>query len=139
MIGCRILTQPFFLDEAEWVRVPASWARQIVQGKTYSVSDADGAALWDAVSTKLQSRAQVTEVERFGAPVLVRPGWGKMPSDCWSLTPTSGGARSRVSEPFPRWMRHTFALMPKVGCMRLRTAFCSGGTFIASLIAATSQ
>ena len=31
VIGCRILTQPFFLDRADWIPVP-SWARQIVQG-----------------------------------------------------------------------------------------------------------
>jgi putative restriction endonuclease len=25
-IGCRILTQPFFLEEPDWIPIPASWA-----------------------------------------------------------------------------------------------------------------
>ena len=76
LIGCRILTQPFFLDQSAWIPVP-SWARQIVQGKTYSVDETDGAALWEAVAARLQSRLASTEVERFGTPVLVRPRLGQ--------------------------------------------------------------
>src|ERR1700675_3544736 len=34
-IGCRILTQPFFFDESDWIAVPASWAQNIVSFKTY--------------------------------------------------------------------------------------------------------
>ena len=32
VIGCRILSQPFFLKWPDWIPVP-SWARQIVQGE----------------------------------------------------------------------------------------------------------
>jgi putative restriction endonuclease len=75
-IGCRILTQPFFLDRRDWIPVP-SWARQIVQGKTYSVDESDGAALWAAVATWLEVRPQSTAAERFGTPVLVPPRLGQ--------------------------------------------------------------
>jgi putative restriction endonuclease len=54
-----------------------SWARQIVQGKTYSVDEADGAALWEAVAARLQTRPGSIEAERFGTPVLVRPRLGQ--------------------------------------------------------------
>ena len=77
LIGCRILTQPFFLDEAEWIRTPASWAPQIVQGKTYSVEEPEGLALWEEVATRLQSLWTSRESERFGTPVLVRPRLGQ--------------------------------------------------------------
>src|SRR3989337_212429 len=34
-IGCRILTQPFFFDEVDWIAVPPSWSPNIVSFKTY--------------------------------------------------------------------------------------------------------
>ena len=52
-IGCRILTQPFFFDEADWIPVPSSWSKNIVTFKTYSTGEADGAALWAAVQERL--------------------------------------------------------------------------------------
>jgi putative restriction endonuclease len=44
-IGCRILTQPFFFDEPDWLPVPSSWAPNIVSFKTYSTDTSDGLAL----------------------------------------------------------------------------------------------
>ena len=76
VIGCRILTQPFFLERADWILVP-SWSRQIVQGKTYSTEAADGIALWEQVAVRLQSSPAIPEMERFGTPVLVRPRLGQ--------------------------------------------------------------
>ena len=52
-IGCRILTQPFFLDEADWIAIPPSWSPNIVSFKTYTTGDAEGLALWDAVNDRL--------------------------------------------------------------------------------------
>src|SRR5882672_6417790 len=52
-IGCRILTEPFFFAEQDWIAVPASWSRNIVSFKTYGTAEADGAALWDAVHQRL--------------------------------------------------------------------------------------
>jgi putative restriction endonuclease len=39
-IGCRILTQPFFFEERDWLPVPPSWSRNIVSFKTCSTGDA---------------------------------------------------------------------------------------------------
>jgi putative restriction endonuclease len=48
-IGCRILTQPFFFPENQWIPVPSSWSPHIQQGRTYDTSDPDGLSLWRAV------------------------------------------------------------------------------------------
>jgi putative restriction endonuclease len=53
IIGCRILTQPFFLERAQWIPVPASFALTTVTFKTYSTEDPDGRRLWEAVADKL--------------------------------------------------------------------------------------
>ncbi len=79
-IGCRILTQPFFFEEPDWLPVPASWARNIVSFKTYDTSDGEGKALWEAVGDRLAPRPPAGAAEastRFGAPHLIRPRLGQ--------------------------------------------------------------
>lgn len=79
-IGCRILTQPFFFAEADWIPVPASWTPSIVSFKTYNTSDANRLALWDAVHNRLTRPGSpgLAEVPaRFGEPQLVRPRLGQ--------------------------------------------------------------
>ena len=79
-IGCRILTQPFFFDEPDWIPVPANWSPNIVSFKTYNTADADGLALWEAVNDRL-SRLQFAGIAetgaRFGEPHLIRPRLGQ--------------------------------------------------------------
>lgn len=80
VIGCRILTQPFFLDEHDWIPVPESWSRNIVSFKTYATNDPEGRALWDAVSGRLAWSPSAGMAEaggRFGEPHLVRPRLGQ--------------------------------------------------------------
>lgn len=79
-IGCRILTQPFFFDEPDWLPVPASWARNIVSFKTYSTEDTEGLALWEAVAERQGRRPTPGAAEpaaRFGEPRLIRPRLGQ--------------------------------------------------------------
>ena len=79
-IGCRILTQPFFFEERDWLPVPPSWARNIVSFKTYSTADAEGLQLWDAVQDRLALRAApgfASGQQRFGEPHLIRPRLGQ--------------------------------------------------------------
>lgn len=79
-IGCRILTQPFFFPEADWIPVPASWAPNIVSFKTYRTSEAEGTALWDAVNERMNRRGipGVGEAQaRFGEPQLILPRLGQ--------------------------------------------------------------
>jgi putative restriction endonuclease len=77
-IGCRILTQPFFLQETEWIPIPHSWSPHIQQGRTYSTADEDGRRLWELVMERIAARADARiEVPRYGEPVLVHPRLGQ--------------------------------------------------------------
>jgi putative restriction endonuclease len=53
IIGCVILSSPFFLEPADYVRVPDDWRDQIVSGKTYDLTTSAGAELWAAVQGRL--------------------------------------------------------------------------------------
>lgn len=80
VIGCRILTQPFFLPERSWIPVPASWAPNIVSFKGYSTDEPDGRRLWESVQAAIPAAAPAGSVggsARYGEPVLVRPRLGQ--------------------------------------------------------------
>lgn len=79
-IGCRILTQPFFVDEIDWLPVPESWSRNIVSFKTYSTDDEDGQMLWEFALRAMQLPTRpsaLNEGERYGSPTLVKPRLGQ--------------------------------------------------------------
>jgi putative restriction endonuclease len=78
-IGCRILTQPFFFQEADWLSVPASWSPNIVSFKTYDTGDAEGLALWEGVKDRLARSPNpvLTDHDRFGEPQLIKPRLGQ--------------------------------------------------------------
>jgi putative restriction endonuclease len=78
MIGCRILTQPFFFPEHQWIPIPASWSRHIQQGRTYDAAEGDGRRLWEAVMEReaQQPGAPIT-APRYGDPMLIRPRLGQ--------------------------------------------------------------
>jgi putative restriction endonuclease len=79
-VGCRILTQPFFFNERDWVPVPASWSPNIVSFKTYNTGNAEGLALWEAITDRLnepQFTDKANEPSRFGEPHLIRPRLGQ--------------------------------------------------------------
>lgn len=79
-IGCRVLTQPFFLEEAAWLPVPETWAPNIVSFKRFDTDDADGRALWEAVLSAKRTAA-ISLVDdakpRFGQPQLIQPRLGQ--------------------------------------------------------------
>lgn len=52
-IGCTILNQPFFFESEDWIPAPRDWAKSIVQGKGYSVTDAVGREVWEQVTERL--------------------------------------------------------------------------------------
>lgn len=79
-IGCRMLTQPFFLDERDWIQVPEDWSPNIVSFKTYSTEDSVGLRLWESVQDGLMGRDSSrlqAPIMRFGEPTLVRPRLGQ--------------------------------------------------------------
>jgi len=80
-IGCRILLQPVFLSESDWLPAPNSWARQIQTGKTFQTDQSEGLALWEAITERLQPVSMPGLAEsaqaRYGAPALVQPRLGQ--------------------------------------------------------------
>ncbi len=79
-IGCRILTQPFFLPEHAWIAVDNVWPRNVVSFKTYTTEERDGMQLWDAVQDAISAPAASGFAEpaaRYGEPTLVRPRLGQ--------------------------------------------------------------
>lgn len=80
-IGCRVLTQPFFLDESRWFPPPQSWSKNIVSFTSYGTDTAEGAALWEAVQDAAVAADPVLGLaespSRFGEPVLIKPRLGQ--------------------------------------------------------------
>lgn len=84
MIGCNVLAEPFFLPRGLWIPVPAGWAPNIVQGRSYE-APGDGAALWQAVieAARLGNQIQSPPVlsaedgPRFGSEYLTRARLGQ--------------------------------------------------------------
>lgn len=54
-IGCIILTEPFFFNEADWISAPKDWNSNIVQGKTYETNTETGKYLFEQICDHLQS------------------------------------------------------------------------------------
>ncbi|HEX6956413.1 MAG TPA: HNH endonuclease [Ferrovibrio sp.] len=77
-IGCRIIAEPFFFPESEWMPVPQSWAPNIVSGRTYEASDLEVRHLWNSIAERLEyRRAPSFSESRYGEPTLIRPRLGQ--------------------------------------------------------------
>jgi putative restriction endonuclease len=84
VIGCRILTQPFFLDRSQWLPVPDSFALNTVTFKSYSTDNEEGIRLWESVQHALERPSTSPQLEfdhapqaRYGEPILVKPRLGQ--------------------------------------------------------------
>jgi putative restriction endonuclease len=82
-VGCIILEQPFFLEKSAWINVPSSFAKNIVQGKTYDLASQDGRMLWESVQSAFQTprasneHAADTPRPMYGEPMLMKPRLGQ--------------------------------------------------------------
>ena len=79
-IGCRVLTQPFFLEESDWLDPPASWSSNIMRHKTYSTETSEGLELWTAIQERMRRHnvpGVAEEAPLYGAPQLVSPRLGQ--------------------------------------------------------------
>ena len=50
LIGCRILTQPFFFGERDWFPPQNIWSPNIFKFRTYNTVNVEAMALWHAVN-----------------------------------------------------------------------------------------
>src|SRR4029079_13505307 len=77
VVGCRILTEPFFWPRSQWIPIPPSWSQNIVSGKGYDAEEGDGLALWREVDARQGlslSSMSIVPQSRTGKPILSRPG-----------------------------------------------------------------
>lgn len=72
-IGCILLVEPFFFDRDEWIPVPPSWRPNIVRGRGYTTSEAEGTALWAEVSARLAIERRVVAEASAAAPMFGEP------------------------------------------------------------------
>lgn len=92
VIGCIVLSQPFFFMREDWIPIPADWKPNIVQGKTYDTVTEEGAALWTAVEERLGSPILPVAVaeDRYGQEYLTQGRLGQ------------GGFRVLVADAYSR-------------------------------------
>ncbi len=84
-IGCLMISQPVFLDREAWVRPPAGWPDNAVQGKSYDLTVGEGARVWQEVISAAGAKRTGASVSgpgtstgpRYGDPTLVRPRLGQ--------------------------------------------------------------
>jgi putative restriction endonuclease len=85
IIGCNVLVEPFFLERSRWIPIPTSFSLNIVSGKTYNTDNAEGAALWQIVRSKLPAAIPGVQEpstgddseHRFGEAYLMRGRLGQ--------------------------------------------------------------
>jgi putative restriction endonuclease len=95
-IGCILVNQPTFFDEADWVQMPDDFKGPTVQGKTYDLASGEGQRIWMECLARAASRSEVGVPLRvasrrlrgdriadapiasgYGSPVPVRPRLGQ--------------------------------------------------------------
>ena len=83
-IGCILLTQPFFFNREDWIRVPTDWHPSIQQGKQYLASEEPGKSLWEEVNILIaglprysKPEQQIGDHPRYGKEIYFRPRLGQ--------------------------------------------------------------
>ena len=83
-VGCRILTQPFFLDERDWIDRPQNFSKNLQRFKKYDTASVEGRDLWEIYqehsSPQLARESGALVVEafaRYGEPQLITPRLGQ--------------------------------------------------------------
>ena len=100
LIGCRILTQPFFLQDAQWIPIPESWSRHIQQGRTYDTAEEDGRRLWELVMDRIAAHAAASIWRAGSSSSPSRPGC--IPDRCDRRISAAVCGDGRADAPHPR-------------------------------------
>jgi putative restriction endonuclease len=85
IIGCTILTQPFYLEDDATLDPPSDWSGNIVSGKSYAIAPgSEGLRLFEQAQSVFSSAYQgLTDDalkpvdDRYGSPQLVAPRLGQ--------------------------------------------------------------
>ncbi len=88
IIGCIILSEPFFFPEEDWIDVSGFWPKNLTQGKTFNTEDEPGRNIWDRMSERITKENVIQNEpnldltasavkDRYGVPYLTRPRLGQ--------------------------------------------------------------
>jgi putative restriction endonuclease len=78
VIGCIILSEPFFFEQKDWIPAPEDWSPNIVQGKNYDDTTEIGRRLFTSVEERMQyNPLQTTENIRYGKEQTIKPRIGQ--------------------------------------------------------------
>jgi len=83
VIGCTVLTQPFYLENRAFFAPPSDWAANIVTGKSYDATVGEGLRLYEQariamLSTPVPQQDIFSEAAlRYGAAMLISPRLGQ--------------------------------------------------------------
>jgi len=88
IIGCLMISEPIFFDEADWIPAPRDWAINIVRGKRYDLMVGEGARILNACLDVARRRGRLKSdpdalrftsegEERYGKAQLVMPRLGQ--------------------------------------------------------------
>jgi putative restriction endonuclease len=75
MIGCTILTQPFFFPREQWIPVPGDFSLNLMMGKAYRTEAFAGEMLWEQVRERLS--VEDDRVRRLAVAEAAAPRYGK--------------------------------------------------------------
>ncbi len=86
-VGCIMISQPVFFDDADWVREPQGFSRNIVRGAGYDLGEGEGRRIWGECLARARAArvpvageavaVPVPEGPRYGTPLLVKPRLGQ--------------------------------------------------------------
>ncbi len=86
-VGCIMISRPVFFEDADWVREPQGFSRNIVRGAGYDLAEGEGQRIWEECLARARGlmlpaagetvEAAAVEGPRYGAPVLVKPRLGQ--------------------------------------------------------------
>ncbi|HIA28441.1 MAG TPA: HNH endonuclease [Planctomycetes bacterium] len=86
VIGCRTILEPVFFAPEEWVAIASDWSKNIVVGKTYDLSEGEGARIWGECQARLRTlNRNLPEIgtvadsdgSRYGSEQSYRPRLGQ--------------------------------------------------------------
>lgn len=83
-IGCIMLEQPMFFEEADWIEAP-DWKMNIQTGRGYRLDQEPGQSLWEQVRLVIASQPSPSGTSsvheqvgpKYGAPIFVLPRLGQ--------------------------------------------------------------
>ncbi len=84
VIGCTVLTQPFYLDNGSSIDPPSDWSPNIVTGKSYDIlPGSEGLRLFEAaqayfsIKPNVEERGKGESTMRFGKEQIIKPRLGQ--------------------------------------------------------------